>query len=849
MNEKYPLALPEGTALAGQYIIEKVLGQGGFGITYKAVDHNSGQYVAVKEFFPDSMATRNGTTVIPFSGERGESYVYGKGCFLQEAETLAQFIGNDNIVRIFTYFEENGTAYFVMEYVEGTSFDVYIREHGGRLSFDEAAAVLVPIMDALYAVHQKGIVHRDVTPDNIYITNSGVVKLLDFGAARYSLGDKSRSLDVVLKHGFAPKEQYTRRGKQGPFTDVYSLGATFYYAITGKRPPDSVERMDDDSLIPPSNLGANIGRVPEQAILNALNIQPQDRFQSMKAFKKAMYDSQVIDAQEKNAYGTAYYPNTQVQPNQFAGQNGPGYGSSSLGGTYGNSNVQPAQYGNAGGQPTPYGNSAGQPAPYGNSGYDQRAYGPSQQGGNRNVGPTTPYNAGQTTPYNGGQTTPYGSGGNQGSYPSGGSYGGGSQKKKTNIVPIIIIAASVLAVLIAVIIIVASKARKPEPTTVAVNTTTETTTATTETTTSHRDTVDPFPGTTSPTTDTTTETTTETTTQTGNSETYPEILGNEPTNLANMGLCAVDGNGQEYDADYKGQRLLKYVENGDDEVLVSGKYIWNLSIVDNTIYYIGGRHAYTCGLDGSNDTLIPELSAYGDVENLYVTKDYYFALRVDSASDVSRLLCVERGSGTLLYELKLDREYDSDADLGMRQVTFTGGCVYYLLTSADGITYDSSQKQCLWMLPAGDMANSTPKKIVSYNKHCSEITAEGDYVYYMFGDKGHGYGLAMIDIKNIEIVGDFAFDENTYDMTHMVVRDKKLAFYSENNGTVSVCTVDAIPNAESWTINTIKSFETDEGFWGLTVKKNGYYILSQDLGLQYMGLEGGGYTIISDVDQ
>ena len=103
MNEKYPLALPEGTALAGQYIIEKVLGQGGFGITYKAVDHNSGQYVAVKEFFPDSMATRNGTTVIPFSGERGESYVYGKGCFLQEAETLAQFIGNDNIVRILCY--------------------------------------------------------------------------------------------------------------------------------------------------------------------------------------------------------------------------------------------------------------------------------------------------------------------------------------------------------------------------------------------------------------------------------------------------------------------------------------------------------------------------------------------------------------------------------------------------------------------------------------------------------------------------------------------------------------------------------------------------------------------------
>ena len=315
MSEKYPLALPEGTALAGQYIIEKVLGQGGFGITYKAVDHTSGQNVAVKEFFPDAMATRTGTTVVPFSGERGESFEYGKACFLQEAETLAQFIGNENIVRIYTYFEENGTAYFVMEYIEGTSFDVYIKEHGGKITFDEAAAVLIPIMDALNIVHSKGIVHRDVTPDNIYITNSGVVKLLDFGAARYSLGDKSRSLDVVLKHGFAPKEQYTRRGKQGPYTDVYSLGASFYFALTGKRPPDSVERMDEDELVPPSNLGAKIGRVPEQAILNALNVQPQDRFQTMAAFKNAMLGAQVIDAQEKAAAGT----NTALYNNQFGG--------------------------------------------------------------------------------------------------------------------------------------------------------------------------------------------------------------------------------------------------------------------------------------------------------------------------------------------------------------------------------------------------------------------------------------------------------------------------------------------------------------------------------------------------
>lgn len=274
--------------LAGQYMIDKVLGQGGFGITYRAIDHKTGQKVAVKEFFPDALAYREGTTVISYPGERSENYIYGKENFLQEAQTLAEFIGNEGIVRIHSYFEENGTAYFVMDYIEGKSFDDYLKEKGGKISVEEAEEILVPVMDALGFVHSKGIVHRDVTPDNIYITHDGKVKLLDFGAARYSLGDKSRSLDVILKHGFAPKEQYTRRGKQGPFTDIYSLAATFYFALTGKRPPDSVERMDEDDLVPMSNLGVNIAVNKENAILRALSVQPADRFQSMADFKKAM---------------------------------------------------------------------------------------------------------------------------------------------------------------------------------------------------------------------------------------------------------------------------------------------------------------------------------------------------------------------------------------------------------------------------------------------------------------------------------------------------------------------------------------------------------------------------------
>ncbi|MCR5236300.1 MAG: serine/threonine protein kinase [Lachnospiraceae bacterium] len=295
MDEQYPSALPTGSVLSGQYVIDCVLGQGGFGITYRAKDHKTGEYVAIKEFFPDSMATRSQTSVVPYTGDRGEDYAYGKQCFIEEARTLAQFIGNENIVRIYNYFEENGTAYFVMDYIEGMSFDEYIKQKGGRLSFEETFRILSPVMDALAIVHSRGIIHRDVTPDNIYITSDGKVKLLDFGAARYSLGDRSQSLDVVLKHGFAPKEQYVRRGKQGPFTDIYALGASFYFALTGKRPPDAVDRMDQDNLVAPSRLGIHVPIEAEKAILMALNVQPADRFQSMQAFKNAIEAGNVGD--------------------------------------------------------------------------------------------------------------------------------------------------------------------------------------------------------------------------------------------------------------------------------------------------------------------------------------------------------------------------------------------------------------------------------------------------------------------------------------------------------------------------------------------------------------------------
>ncbi len=288
-REKYPLALPLGSILYGRYIVGRVLGQGGFGITYLAQDYQTKGLVAIKEFFPDSMATRTEKiTVCPLSGERGENFAYGLNSFLEEAKTMAEFIGNPNITRVDCYFEENGTGYFVMEYLDGDSFLDYIKTHGGRLGWEDTMRVALPIMDALAAMHEKGIIHRDVTPDNIYITKDGTVKLLDFGAARYSLGNVSRSLDVILKHGFAPKEQYSRHGRQGPYTDVYSLGATIYYAITGVKPDDAIERSDEDNLPLPTTLGAKISIAQEEALLKALAVAPADRYQSMPEFRAAI---------------------------------------------------------------------------------------------------------------------------------------------------------------------------------------------------------------------------------------------------------------------------------------------------------------------------------------------------------------------------------------------------------------------------------------------------------------------------------------------------------------------------------------------------------------------------------
>lgn len=287
---KYRLALQPGTILANRYLVGRVLGQGGFGITYVALDNATKSRVAIKEYMPTDFAFRDeGTVDLKLnSSEAKEDYEFGKQQFLAEAETLAEFVGNEHIIAIRDRFEANGTAYFAMEYAEGVDLKRYMEQKGGPLRICEANRILLPIMEALQWVHSKGIVHRDISPDNIMIRRDGNAKLIDFGAARYSTGEKSKSLDVVLKHGFAPMEQYSRRGRQGPFTDVYAMAATYYYAITGKVPPDAVDRTAEDELQPPSALGVNINEDTEQVLLKALVLNAQDRWQTMAAFYSAL---------------------------------------------------------------------------------------------------------------------------------------------------------------------------------------------------------------------------------------------------------------------------------------------------------------------------------------------------------------------------------------------------------------------------------------------------------------------------------------------------------------------------------------------------------------------------------
>lgn len=303
-KEEQPyLALPRGTILNGRYLTGKVLGIGGFGITYLGYDLTLDIKVAIKEYMPSGMATRytDGYTVT-LTGRTEKEYAAGMERFLDEARILAKLQNLPNIVSVHNYFKENNTAYFVMEYIEGMSLKEYLAERGNVIPYTEALAILLPVMKALCEVHSMNLIHRDISPDNIYITASGESRLLDFGAARFSLGD-NKSVSVILKHGYAPEEQYSSHGNQGPWTDIYAMGATMYRCTTGTVPPDSIERMRNDNIKRPSELGVRMPPVIEGAIMKALSVKTSDRYSNMEAFVEVLSGKKTASVTERVTAG------------------------------------------------------------------------------------------------------------------------------------------------------------------------------------------------------------------------------------------------------------------------------------------------------------------------------------------------------------------------------------------------------------------------------------------------------------------------------------------------------------------------------------------------------------------
>ncbi|WP_452001833.1 serine/threonine-protein kinase [Azospirillum largimobile] len=281
--------LAPGTLLHGRYRAGRVLGQGGFGATYLGWDDRLRVKVAIKEYYPANLIARlpNGGAVSPFSDEHAETFAAGLTKFLEEARTLARLRDVREIVGVQDFFEENGTAYLVMELLEGRTMKKYLADCGGRIDVRRTLSVVTPIAKALQAIHEQGLIHRDVSPDNIFLTNGGDRKLLDFGAARQT-ARPGAGMTVILKPGYAPPEQYSNEGRQGAWSDVYALCATIYLALTGRTPPDATARFMNDKVPRPSELGVALPPGFEKVLMSGLAMRWQDRPQSMKDLLRAM---------------------------------------------------------------------------------------------------------------------------------------------------------------------------------------------------------------------------------------------------------------------------------------------------------------------------------------------------------------------------------------------------------------------------------------------------------------------------------------------------------------------------------------------------------------------------------
>jgi len=314
--------LPTNYMLQDRYRIDSVLGSGGFGITYSCWDTTLKTKVAIKEYYPSGLVARNSKTsqVVPMASEK---YVIefraGIDRVIDEARRMARFRNTPGFVGVYDFFEANNTAYIVMEFIDGLTLDAYCKAQ--KVDNTSLIKMLVPIMDALQVLHSEGIIHRDISPDNIMVDYNGNLKLLDFGAARGFVEGQSNAMSVILKKSYAPEEQYRTKGKQGPWTDVYALGATIYELITGQTPPSSIDRLLDDEIIDIRQLALSLTNAQADAIMTALSVKYDQRWKSMEDFKNALLGltaNRPIPPVRQSENISAEHGNLQTQPSVAA---------------------------------------------------------------------------------------------------------------------------------------------------------------------------------------------------------------------------------------------------------------------------------------------------------------------------------------------------------------------------------------------------------------------------------------------------------------------------------------------------------------------------------------------------
>lgn len=285
-----PIHLMPGTILAGRYVLGTAVGSGGFGIVYKAKDMKLETIVAVKEFYVSRLVTRaKGLKDVIVPQKSKEEFDYRKERFLAEARNMAKFGAHRSIPNVFEYFEENNTAYIVMEFLQGVTLKDYLNNAGGKIDTDFAIMIASEVGNALKSLHEKNIIHRDVAPDNIYICSEKniKIKLMDLGAAK--LADTTDDvIDIILKPGYSPCEQYDNSSNIGPWTDVYALGATLYMMLTGVRPDESTNRKIMDEVIPPAEANSEISENLSNSVMKAMALEKHMRFKTVQDFLEAI---------------------------------------------------------------------------------------------------------------------------------------------------------------------------------------------------------------------------------------------------------------------------------------------------------------------------------------------------------------------------------------------------------------------------------------------------------------------------------------------------------------------------------------------------------------------------------